>query len=331
MKEDIYHIASSYFKGNIKDSERVLLNNWLNESEQNRLLFRELENIWKLTGTVVQNVDVDVEAEWQRFSDVKDKLPMQDDSKKARKLFPSYILRIAAVVIPLFVLVSVLLLKKSNEPDWIKVETANNMRTVELPDGSKVWINKNSSLLYPTKFIAETRLVKFTGEAFFDVAKSKKPFKIETEKVSVIVLGTKFNLRSFRDETFSELFLKEGKVLFSKAGSPSINVTLNKGEIALLNDTSDIIDKFKTEASNAAAWRDKKLVFQNAPLTDIAKNLERYFDIQVILPSHMEDCRFSGEFSNPELYSLLDIVSLTVGCTYKLENNILVLSGGSCN
>ncbi|NJK96217.1 MAG: FecR domain-containing protein [Bacteroidales bacterium] len=166
MKEDIYHIASDYFKGSINNSDRLMLDKWLNESEENRLLFRELENIWNLTGTIVQRVDVDVETEWKRFADAKDNLPEEDRGKKNQKIIPSYILKIAAVVIPLIV-ISVVLLKNANEPDWITVETANNMQSIELPDGSKVWINKFSSLSYQPDFIDETRFVKFTGEAFF--------------------------------------------------------------------------------------------------------------------------------------------------------------------
>ncbi|NJK96216.1 MAG: DUF4974 domain-containing protein [Bacteroidales bacterium] len=154
---------------------------------------------------------------------------------------------------------------------------------------------------------------------------------VETEKASVRVLGTKFNLRSFKNETFSEVYLKEGKVLFSKTGSPSVNTIINKGEVAILKDSSTIIDKYKSNVSNSAAWRDKKLEFHNTPLIEIASSLERYFSIQVILPSHLEKCRFSGEFSNPEIYGILDIVSLTIGCTYNLQNNKLVFSGGGCN
>ncbi len=331
MKEDIYHIASGYFKGTISDSDKVLLTRWLNESEENRVLFGELEKIWKLTGSVVQNVDVDIDAEWQRFSEAKSKLEDEDNVAKNRKVFAPVVWKIAAAVIPAVIIGSLFLLLNYKNTGWISVETANNIRTVELPDGSKVWVNKNSSLSYPKQFGSDKRIIKFTGEAFFEVSHSKKPFIVETGKVSVKVLGTRFNLRSFKNESTSELFLKEGKVLFSKADSPEVNITLTRGEAAVLSDSSNTVSKTTAELTNATAWLDHKLSFRNAPLTEISESLERYFNVQIVLPQQLQNCRFSGEFTKPQLYELLDVICLAIDCSYKTENNKFIFSGIGCN
>lgn len=326
MKKDIYHIASEYFKGTIANGDRIDLLEWLGQSEENRLLFKELENVWKLTGSLSSTVDVDTDAEWNRFVLMRDK-ETNFAEEKTRRIIPLY-LKIAAVVLPFLILASVLLYRTSHQTNWISYTTTNTSKNFVLSDGTKVLLNKNSTFSYPEKFPKEERVVKLSGEAYFNVTKSGSSFTVESEKVNVKVLGTSFNLRVYKNETSSELFVKEGKVLFSKADNPQVNTITTKGEFAVINNVNNTIQK--TSISNPLSWVENHLVFANTPMSEVAIALERYFQMNVKIPVQMENCLFSGDFKEPQLSDMLDILCLTISCEYKITGNTISFSGNGC-
>jgi ferric-dicitrate binding protein FerR (iron transport regulator) len=326
LKKDIYHIASEYFKGTIGPEDRTDLLEWLEQSVENKLLFKELENVWKLTGSLSSKVEVDTDAEWNRFVQIRDKETNLSEDK-TRRIIPLY-LKIAAVIIPLLALASVLFYKTSQKPEWISYTTTNTTKQLILADGTQILLNKYSSFSYPEKFSKKERLVKLSGEAFFNVSKNGSSFIVQTDKANVKVLGTSFNLRVYKNESASELFVKEGKVLFSKASDPKINVITIRGEFAVLNDTGNTIEK--SSNNNSMSWVEKHLVFANTPMSEVAVAIERYFHIEVSLPPQMQNCLFSGDFKEPQLNDMLDILCLTISCKYTMSGNTLSFSGNGC-
>jgi len=148
---------------------------------------------------------------------------------------------------------------------------------VRLPDGTKVWLNAASSLTYPASFLAlNNRSVKLIGEAYFEVAKDKdKPFLVATEKQTVEVLGTHFNVNSYPDEASTKTTLLEGAVKIMTKNSTKI---LKPGQEANVTVNIDI-STVNTE--EAIAWKNGYFRFDDEQLESIMRKISRWYDVEV--------------------------------------------------
>ncbi|MBO9672752.1 MAG: FecR domain-containing protein [Sphingobacteriaceae bacterium] len=151
---------------------------------------------------------------------------------------------------------------------------------IRLPDGTKVWLNAASSMQYSLNIgKAKQRLVKLDGEAYFEVAKDKAhPFIVETDKQSVEVLGTHFNINSYNDEIVTRTTLLEGSVrVFHKATNES--EILKPGEQSIVSASG--IDIKEADVDEAIAWKDGYFKFNNEKQVSILRKLARWYNVEV--------------------------------------------------
>ena len=149
-----------------------------------------------------------------------------------------------------------------------------------LSDGTRVWLNSETSIQYPVAFGAKERRVFVQGEAYFEVAKdAKKPFTVQFMSSSVTVLGTSFNIRAYPEEKRSQTTLAEGSGRIYSSGS---SMLLKPGEQAEVSALSGEMVKQEVEVKNFTSWKDGRFVFEQQPLEDIMRTLERWYDIRVI-------------------------------------------------
>ena len=149
-----------------------------------------------------------------------------------------------------------------------------------LSDGTRVWLNSETSIQYPVAFGAKERRVFVQGEAYFEVAKdANKPFTVQFMSSSVTVLGTSFNIRAYPEEKRSQTTLAEGSV---RIYSPGSSMLLKPGEQAEVSALSGEMVKQEVEVKNFTSWKDGRFVFEQQPLEDIMRTLERWYDIRVI-------------------------------------------------
>lgn len=149
---------------------------------------------------------------------------------------------------------------------------------VLLPDGSKVWLNAESSIRYPVAFSDTERRVFVTGESYFEVAKDKaKPFRVVAGDMTVEALGTQFNINAYPNEPFFTTTLAEGSVLVSNPFNENI---LKPGQQAQVKDKAFTIIKVNPREVNG--WINDEFVFVNTPLDAIMRQVERWYDAEVI-------------------------------------------------
>jgi ferric-dicitrate binding protein FerR (iron transport regulator) len=190
---------------------------------------------------------------------------------------------------------------------------------VVLPDGTKVWLNAASSLRYPTAFSGKKRQIAITGEAYFEVAKDKaKPFFIKINNEAVIeVLGTNFNVNAYEDEASINTTLLEGSIrveaLGTLRGRPAgRNAVIlqpgQQGQIAAGQKTGQRQIKVIKDADieKVMAWKNGAFNFNNASLEEVMRQLERWYDIQVVYENGIPDIHFGGELSRG--VSLADLI-----------------------
>ena len=155
-----------------------------------------------------------------------------------------------------------------------------------LSDGTRVWLNSETSIQYPVAFGAKERRVFVQGEAYFEVAKDEgkpfhvlAPFIVHTPNAQTTVLGTSFNIRAYPEEKRSQTTLAEGSV---RIYSPGSSMLLKPGEQAEVSALSGEMVKQEVEVKNFTSWKDGRFVFEQQPLEDIMRTLERWYDIRVI-------------------------------------------------
>lgn len=149
--------------------------------------------------------------------------------------------------------------------------------TLTLEDQTAIHVNANSSLAIPANFSEENRTVSITGEAYFDVYKDPEhPFIVETEKATIKVLGTSFNVKNHKDEKYMVVTLEEGNIEIS---SPIRNETLMPGEQATVFENGNI-EKTKLETLTDCAWHKERIIYENKPLCEILDDLGMWYDFE---------------------------------------------------
>ncbi|MCD8172057.1 MAG: FecR domain-containing protein [Alistipes sp.] len=196
-------------------------------------------------------------------------------------------------------------LHRKNEANKLIV-ARRNVNSITLPDGSHVTVNSSSWLTFPQEFDTEERRVKLSGEAYFDVVEEEfRPFIIELQKSEIMVLGTRFNIKSYDDDV-SQVTLLSGSVRIHSSDSAE-GITLIPGERATISDT--LISRTTVDTEATTGWIDGKFYFDNTPLGEIAADLSRWYGIEVGVDADCTDIRISGTLDRSEpVGNIFDII-----------------------
>jgi hypothetical protein len=158
-----------------------------------------------------------------------------------------------------------------------------NRSVISLSDGTKVWLNAGSRLIYPSKFVDKTREVYLVGEAFFKVEKNEEmPFIVKTSNLSVKVLGTQFNVLAYPEDNSIQTVLTEGsvEVIKANAGLFEKSVRLVPGQMALFNKNDNETKVYEVDVEYYTLWTEGIFSFRNTDLSRLVKKLERYYNIR---------------------------------------------------
>lgn len=203
---------------------------------------------------------------------------------------------------------------------WIEIVL--NPRTqfkLTLPDGSKVWLNALSSLKYPSRFEGGLRQVYLEGEAYFEVEKGKEKFIVETDRQSIEVLGTKFNVSAYKNDIINKTSLLEGKVAVKGNNRDfPYYLTLNPGFEALdLPDKQPILREIE-DTSKVTLWTSGDLYFNDDDIYEVMNKIERFYELKVIYPSKKIKQRFTGMVSKEQsVETMLNTLEKITGYTFE--------------
>ncbi|QDW27254.1 DUF4974 domain-containing protein [Pedobacter sp. KBS0701] len=219
-----------------------------------------------------------------------------------------------------------------NEPGKIQTLTTylGETQALVLPDGSKVWLNALSSLKYPTSFASsKNRNVELTGEGYFEIAKDREhPFIVSTDRQSVEVLGTHFNINTYSDEPAVRTTLLEGSVKVSLAGGPSR--VLKPGEQSQVSP-SQKISVSEVDTDDIIAWKEGFFVFEDENLVDVMRQLSRWYKVEVEYSSEaLKFNKFSGSISRYSKASqVLGKLGKTGSVSFRLEGKKIIVENRS--
>lgn len=190
---------------------------------------------------------------------------------------------------------------------------------VQLSDGTKVWLNSKSSLIYPVEFSGNKRNVTLEGEAYFEVAKNAhSPFTVKTKSGNVTVLGTHFNVSAYEEDRNFETTLAEGKVKVSGMNKENESVTLRPGQQATVRN--EVLKIAEVDASVYSAWKDGKFYFENENLKNILTKMARWYNFNVKFEQKaLEQIKFTGIVLKDEpINQFLDVISKSSNVKYKI-------------
>jgi ferric-dicitrate binding protein FerR (iron transport regulator) len=208
-----------------------------------------------------------------------------------------------------------------------------------LADGTKVWLNAESSITYPTRFSEKQRKVAITGEAYFEVAKDKakpfivsvypknsfleKPLPEDGDGYTIEVLGTHFNVNAYPDESSANTTLLEGSV---KIASGNAKMILKPGQQAQLNkQTNKLSLAINPDVEQVMAWRNGLFNFNNATLEQVLRQLARWYDVEVVYNGKVQPKKFGGKIQRDlNLSEVLDVLK-DAGVKFTINNKIVTV------
>ena len=252
----------------------------------------------------------------------------ETEKKKTAYLWSRWMRYAAAILLCISVGIgSHIYTRRSTDIDsTYKVEASKGQRAnLTLPDGTKVWLNSHSSLVYNANYGVKERLVSLVGEAFFDVAKDKeRRFVVDADGLQVEALGTSFNVKAYKEDKEITTTLFTGKV---KVSSISESIVLSEGQQASLDKKSGMLAVDHSGIPGYAdMWRDNELVLNAQTLKEIAVILNRLYNVEIRFESEkIKEYRFSGVIRNNSLDNVIEIISLTAPIEYKTKGDTIFL------
>lgn len=215
-----------------------------------------------------------------------------------------------------------------NKEDRIEVSADSKIKRIELPDGTKVWLNKGSYLSYSEKFSDDDRKVFLNGEAYFEVTRKpeKQLFVVESKMLNVVVRGTVFNMNSYSNGSKAEASLIEGEVLVETPDKDS-RIVLLPGQKAVFDNNSARLTVKETDASMDGVWRNDMLPFRNATIKDIADALKKLYNVDIHVDSDVDiNSTYSGMIKKKDnLEEVMKALKNSIPIDYEIKNNSIFI------
>lgn len=362
MKNDTKYseLIGQYLSGNISQSERKDLFAWVEASVQNKAFFEEMVNLWSLSERYEDDFETDTTKAWKQLnaklksggtttkSMVFEAGTSNGSAKivdlgaknapKTKKVVPFYqqLLKIAAVFLIVVGIGAVAFNSFSNQGEMMVMDTKEEeQKELVLPDGSKVWLNENTTFSYAESF--DKREVFLKGEAFFDVKHlDGKTFEIFSGDTKVLVVGTSFNVRAYEEEAQVEVTVETGIVKVSKKEQVKTEKQITAGQSAVVDKQKGEVKQSVKEISNAASWKKKSLTFGGKDtVQDVIDSFERYYDIKIEVQNPaILDCgiaqKGTGEIPNPKLEDMITIVQVMLNLEFIKKGDIYEVRGKGC-
>jgi transmembrane sensor len=325
-----------FLNNNCTDEELDEVTRWANTEAFNKESINHVLQDWK-SYHPEDNLEGDI-----KFTSLFDKIQQKIKSEGIKNkitqrktatlsIVINWITRAAAIMLlPVLAFLFYTLSEKKTESnkyaefavDSLEIVAPIGSRTVvQLTDGSEVHLNYGSKLKYPQVFCGKTREVILTGEGYFDVAHNpKKPFIVKTGELNIKALGTAFNVLAYPELDVIETTLVDGKVILEKHGiegktkpigamepGQHVNYNINDGKVSA---TKGNIEKY-------IAWKNGKLVFEEATIGQVADRLSRMFNVDIEVKDNIRDYTYTVTFVDEPLFQILDLMTIATPVKYK--------------
>ena len=320
-EKESYLLITRYLSNQTSTEENEFLADWIAKSVENEQIFEDIKFVW-MASKPVDNLSGS-----ETLLRLKEKIK-EDEINKPRKLIMAGRWDVvAASVITLLVAIGIFYkYNYSKAPVLnysVQTTAAGQKKTVILEDGTKVWLAPKSSLKYPEKFNAGRRFVELQGEAYFEVSKNPhRPFIVHTSALNVQVLGTHFNVNSYKIQNSSTVSLLEGKVKVTLAEEGSEEYFLKPGQELSVNHLTHQIYQHTLDSASVTGWMTNTMIFKNDKLADVAEKIHQMYGVRLIFANQaIADIRLYATFKNDSLKNVMETIKAAGHIDYSIEDN----------
>lgn len=336
-------LIAKYLAGECSPEEKLAMEWWLEEYD-NMLLFRQIEAAWKQEkepeNDPVFNPDSGLSKLHAKMAEQQN-WPEEEIQERPRYFKLSSWMAAAAVLVATgFGYFWVNRQHEGHNTARVAMETktsgSKEVVSVELSDGTQVWLNKNSKLEYPKTFDGDERQVYLQGEAFFEVVPNpEKPFIVKSDKLSTRVLGTSFDVKAYNGDETASVSVATGKVEVSKEieeGEPVRITQLTPEQELVINTEKDETYINIVSVANIAPWHLGQLIFRDNTYDEVMQALQDRFGKKIVFKSSIGKCRVMASFnSNASLNDVLKLLSMSNSFDYVIGKDVVTITGGTCH
>lgn len=318
-----FDLLSKYFDLSASKEDREELHRWMKEKPSRQTEVEKLQAVWNESAHIRPFEDIDAEADW---AIVRQRIGSPYKLRHKAVPFRSYMIRIAAIVLLAFGL-SFGLFKIFNtvtrhSADYASVESMGQVKSVELPDGSVVTLNINSSLRYNQSFNHESRDIILQGEAYFEAEHNPElPFRVFTGNSVVEVTGTSFSI--FEDTAYVRVLVLSGSVSFQSSENPAIATIVSKDESGFMF-RDNTLEKHHQLNLNNLSWKTGQLVFHKTPVETALQDIAHHFHKELYIEAPLCDS-LTAQFTEQTLDDILEELRLLTSLTINQAENIIVV------
>lgn len=324
-----WQLLSRYLGGTATDTEINRVEDWAAADAANKQLLEDLQRLWQQSAEAALYEQIDIEAEWSRM---QQNVAGTHTVTRRMKSYSGW-WKWAAI----FLLLAgtgwwALMGNRQVIPpvgyNQVTLSKGQRMQLV-LADGTKVWLNGNTVLRYPTSFGSNSREVEITGGAYFDVtANSAAPFIVKTPDYAVRVLGTEFRVLAYPGNPVSVTTLVKGAVQIESYDSTSSIQTLKAGQEVVFNRVDKSIRVQPSDLTRGMQMKGVALSFNGITMADLAQKLEIIYGIKITLADDsLKKIKFTGKFYDDEtVWKALDVIRLTAPVKYTYTGNEIYIN-----
>lgn len=327
QKEECVEIFERYIQNCANTEEIKRLSDWIRNNQE--------ISLWLEQQIIASSSTIDNEVKMRMLRNIESEINLDVEGdytlsaqSRIRFQFKKW-MRVAAIfILPVLTAAGMYLYmskaESSSAPLVIAVERGQKAN-VTLPDGSKVWLNSQSKLTYSDNFNVKKRELQLDGEAYFEVAHNPdKPFIVHGNDIAVEALGTAFGIKAYNEDNLISSILMRGKV----------RVTTPDGEAILMPNERIMYDKTThkkalsavTNATDFTGWIHNELRFENESLGEIAKSIQRIYNVEIIFASEsLKNQHYTGTVNNNSLESVLNIITLTSPVSFQINKQQVTL------
>jgi transmembrane sensor len=326
---DIDELIGKHLAGESTAQENAMLQSWLQEKEANAKYFEQFQLIFERAAKVSDVHSFDTDAAWSKM---KARLN-QNSEAKTIVLKPTsnqnLFWRIAASIV-LIVGIGFFTYRWSQPGTSETLEVIANSKSASdtLPDGSGVYLNKETKLAYTFDQKKKAHKVSLKGEAYFNIQhENEKTFIVSVDETFIKDIGTSFNVKGYPEENTIEVVVEEGEVMFYTEKDSGVYLRAG-GKGVYHKDTK----KFTVEQAepNVTAYKTKFFIFSDVDLGYAVETVNNVYDKRIVISEKLKSCRLTVSFNNESLEEIANVMAETLGLTIKETSDAIILEGKGC-
>lgn len=328
--DHIDELIAKHLAGETSPDENRIVRSWLEQSQANRKYFDHFKLIFEKAAAVKAQQAFNTDAAW---NNVRTKLHQNNSHSRAVLLKPatprSLFWRIAASI-ALVIGIGFFAYKIVQPTATVPVEVIADKKAEAdtLPDGSGVFLNRETKLAYTFDKKKKTHKVQLKGEAYFHIQhQDDKKFVVEVGEVFIRDIGTSFNVKGYPESNTIEVVVEEGEVMFYSENDSG--VYLRAGGKGIYHKNTRVFTVEQAEP-NITAYKTRFFIFSDTDLATAVQSLNAVYDKKILIGKNLEACRLTVSFNNESIEEIAHVIAETLGLTLKKSGQTLALEGKGC-